>query len=286
MKAIVGTALALALSGATTQPRGHIAFSAGPLEPGKSNIYLYDLGNGSLTRLTHDRGVHFDPTLSPDGRRIAFRSRIGDEDYEVRVVNADGTGMRNLTNNPAMDYAPAWSPDGKRIAFASERRFPLPHVWVMNADGSNPHVLTRAYTGEYPAWSPNGRRIAFATNAQLTDSGFEIVVVDANGRHAHRLTRNSANDMGPAWSPNGRWIAFESARASKRLLNDVYVMRPNGRHVRRVTRGGGELPSWSPDGKWIVYAAPGGLMVVHPNGRGRRAIASAAAYANFASWSR
>jgi TolB protein len=286
MKTLAIATLILALGGAGSQPGGRIAFSAGPLEPGRSNVYVYDLDAKTLTRLTHDRGVHFDPALSPDGRTVVFRSRIGDADYEVRAVNANGTGMRNLTNNPAMDYAPTWSPEGRRIAFASERRFALPHVWVMNADGSNPHVLTRAFTGEYPAWSPDGKRLAFATNAHLTDTGFEIVVVNADGSHAHRLTRNKANDMGPAWSPNGRWIAFESGRASKRNLNDVYVMRPDGSKVRRVTRRGGEMPGWSPDGKWIAYAAPGGLAVVHPDGTARRKLQLGVDLANFASWSR
>ena len=283
---MVTATVALALAGASPAPRGHIAFSAGPLEPGRSNVYVYELASGKVTRLTHDRGVHFDPALSPDGRRIAFRSRIGTEDYEVRVIDVEGTGLRNLTNDPAMDYAPAWSPNGKQIAFASERRFPLPHVWLMNADGSNPHVLTRAFAGEYPSWSPDGKRIAYATNAQLTDSGFEIVVVNADGTKARRLTHNGSNDMGPAWSPDGKWIAFESARAGKRRLNDVYVMRPNGRDVHRVTRGGGELPSWSPDGKWIVYAAPSGLAVIRPDGTGKRPLRLGLSLANFPSWAR
>jgi TolB protein len=284
MKTVAIAAAALVLGGSSTQPHGLIAFSAGPLEPGRSNIFIYDLGSKKLSRLTHDAGVHFDPTLSPDGQHVAFRSRIGAEDYEVRVVNTDGMGLRDLTNNPAMDYAPAWSPDGKKIAFASERRFTFPHVWVMNADGSDPHVLTRAYAGEYPAWSPSGKRLAFATNAQMTNFGFEIVVVNADGTHARRLTHNSANDMGPAWSPNGKWIAFESSRASRRGLNDVYVMRPDGRRVRRVTRGGGELPSWSPDGRWIAYAAPGGLRLVHPEGTGKRSLPLSLMLMNFPSW--
>lgn len=162
----------------------------------------------------------------------------------------------------------------------------MPHVWVVNADGSDPHVLTRAFAGEYPSWSPNGKRIAFATNAQLTDTGFEIVVVDVNGRNARRLTHNHVNDRGPAWSPDGKWIAFESARASKRGPNDVYVMRPDGSKVRRVTRGGGELSSWSPDGKWIAYAAPGGLALVHPDGTSKSMLQLGLELASFASWSR
>jgi Tol biopolymer transport system component len=287
-KLVVALALVLVTGADAAAPRltGRIVFSAGPLEPGRSNVYLYDFGTSNVTRLTHDRGIHFDPALSPDGRRVAFRSRIGGEDYEVRVVNVDGSGLRNLTRNAAMDYAPAWSPDGKRIAFASERGFRLPHVWVMNADGSNPHVLTRAFTGEYPAWSPDGKRIVFASNITVTATCFELVVVNADGTNPRRLTRNNVYDMGPDWSPDGRRIAFYSGRDTPSGGHDVYVMRPDGNGVRRLTRGAGELPSWSPDGRHLVYAAPTGLVIIRPDGTAVIALQTGTTGSNFADWGR
>jgi TolB protein len=285
-KLAVALALVLATSADAAAPClcGRIVFSAGSLEPGRANVYVYEFGKNKVTRLTHDRGIHFDPALSPDGRRVAFRSRIGSEDYEVRVVNVDGSGLRNLTRNAAMDYAPAWSPDGKRIAFASERGFRLPHIWVMNADGSSPRVLTRAFTGEYPAWSPDGKRIVFASNITVTDTGFELVVVDAVGRNPRRLTRNDVYDMGPDWSPNGRWIAFYSGRDTATGGHDVYVMRPDGTGVRRLTRGAGELPSWSPDGRYLVYAAPSGLVVIRADGTEVARLRTGTSGPNFADW--
>lgn len=282
------TALALAagVPAASTKLHGHIAFAAGPLEPGRANIYVYDLATRKVTRLTHDRGIHFDPTLSPDGRRVAFRSRIGREDYEVRVMNVAGNRMRNLTHNPAMDYAPAWSPDGRKIAFASERRFGLPHVWVMTADGTQAHVLTRTYTGEYPAWSPDGKQIVFASNITLTNTGFELVVVNADGTNPRRLTNNDVYDMGPAWSPDGKWIVFYSGVDLPNGGHDVYVMRPDGSDLRRLTRGGGELPTWSPDGRYIVYGAPSGLVVIRPDGTEVARLNTGTSGANFAWWGR
>jgi Tol biopolymer transport system component len=58
------------------------------------------------------------PAYSPDGRKIAFgSSRSGD--FEISVMNADGTETRRLTHSPGLDARPAWSPDGARIDFAS-----------------------------------------------------------------------------------------------------------------------------------------------------------------------
>ena len=60
------------------------------------------------------------PAWSPDGKRIAFTSNR-DGNYEIYVMNADGTGLRNLTQPPGAGQLRAWSPDGKRLAFISNR---------------------------------------------------------------------------------------------------------------------------------------------------------------------
>lgn len=267
---------------AGTRLAGRIAFSAGPLEPGRSNIYVYDLRTKKTIRVTHGQGIEFDPALSPGGKGVAWRSnRRGNE--EIRVANVDGTHVRNLTRHQAVDYAPAWSPDGRRIAFASGRGGSLPHIWVMNADGTNAYMLTRVFSGEYPAWSRNGKRIAFATNQPVRQNGFDIVVVNADGTNPHRVTRNELYEMGPAWSRDGKWLAFHAGNDGR---HDVYLMRPDGSERRRLTRGGGELPSWSPDGRYIVYASTSGLVVVRPEGTEVAHLATGVSEPNFASWSR
>ena len=80
------------------------------------------------------------PTFSPDGRRLAFMARIHDN-WEVMVMNADGSGRQRLTHSdpaqetPVSNVAPAWSPDGKSIAFLSNRDGPW-RIYIMAADGS------------------------------------------------------------------------------------------------------------------------------------------------------
>jgi TolB protein len=292
MRPVVIALALIVCSGATAQEAGRqqldvqlsgrIAFAAGPLEPGHANIYVYDLSTRKTTRVTHGRGVEFDPALSPDGTRVAWRSiRNGNE--EIRVARVDGSGVRNLTQSPAMDYAPAWSPDGRKIVFASTRgNNAVPHIWVMNADGSKPHVLTRVLSGEYPAWS-RGNRIAFATNEPVRQDGFDIAVADTDGRHVHRLSRNDVYEMGPAWSRDGKWLAFYAGNGGR---NDIYMMRGDGSDRRRLTRSGGEMPSWSPDGRYLVYAAPGGLVVIRPDGPELARLVTGVTGGNFASWSR
>jgi len=79
------------------------------------------------------------PALSPDGEQIVFMSRR-EGNWEIYIVNADGSGLQRLTNDPAEDGLPTWSPDGNAIAFVSNRGGPWA-VWAMTPDGSGQRQL-------------------------------------------------------------------------------------------------------------------------------------------------
>ncbi|MFZ3085436.1 MAG: hypothetical protein WA097_02185, partial [Candidatus Hydromicrobium sp.] len=66
--------------------------------------------------------------------KIAFDS-MRDLNYEIYIMNADGSGQVNLTNNPAGDSTPSFSPDGSKIAFESARDGNF-EIYTMNVDGS------------------------------------------------------------------------------------------------------------------------------------------------------
>ena len=74
------------------------------------------------------------PALSPDGKRVLFMSRR-EGNWEVYIINVDGSGMKRLTNDPANDGLPTWSPDGNAIAFVSNRGGPWA-IWAMTPEGA------------------------------------------------------------------------------------------------------------------------------------------------------
>jgi Tol biopolymer transport system component len=161
------------------------------------------------------------------------------------VVNADGSGKRQLTR--AKYATPTWSPDGRKIAFVRSG-----HVYVMNTDGSGEQNLTNSPTGAAaPAWSPDGRRIAFLRAGPATAWGWDVYVMDADGRGPRRLAGN-AWLAAPAWSPDGRRIAFVSERDGNA---EVHVMNADGSRQRKLTRNPARdlAPAWSPDGRRIAF---------------------------------
>lgn len=173
--------------------------------------------------------------------------------YDIHVMNADGSGATNLTNHGAIDDSPAFSPDGSKIVFTSDRDGNV-EIYSMNADGS---AVTRLTTNgawdAHPAWSPDSSKIAFQSD-RAGGGNWEIYVMDANGANPTRLTNVAGNDSEPAWSPDGTKIAFTSYRDGNA---EVYGMDTNGANQVNLTNNVAkdENPGWSPSGGLIAFSS-------------------------------
>lgn len=211
-----------------------------------------------------------------------------DFNYELYVMNPDGTGKTRLTEDAASDYAASWSPDGHAIAFVRGRGT-APYaddIFVMNPDGSGELNLTQRPAAYHFDWAPDSGRIAFASDR---DGNFAISVMGADGSNPTPLTDGTADDLGPVWSPSGDQIAFISVRDGNR---EIYVMNADGSAQTRLTNAAGndDLPRWSPDGGSIVFASERGgareIYRMNADGTGQTPLTSGNAEHNpFPAWS-
>lgn len=212
--------------------------------------------------------------------RIAFSRLVSNGDWNIAVMNPDGSGVTTLAPRFAYQVTPAWSPDGKKIAFT--RQLNTMEVYVMNADGSGQTNLTfddpnsepRPQDDFHPTWSPDGSRIAFTRGLSFTS--LEIYVMNVDGTGRTRLTYDQACAMGPAWSPDGAQIAFASDRHNNQSAycdgQEVYVMNSDGSNITRLTTANPAAsavePVWSPDGTKIAFRENFTIYAMNADGSG------------------
>lgn len=208
-----------------------------------------------------------DPVEDWRQSKIAFDSER-DGNFEIYVMNADGSNQDNLTNYSRGDQFPAWSPDGKGITFTSWGREDglRAAIFAMDPDGSNVTRLSKSigkqdaprFPGDWASfsrWSPDGKRMLFLSSRG--ESVFDIFVMDADGSNVQRLsTTPGAGKLSedPDWSPDGNLIAFNSNRDGS---PQIYVMATDGSNVKRLTDTWGSKPRWSPDGQRILFTSTG-----------------------------
>ena len=128
--------------------------------PVSAEIYVINAnGTGKPIRLTNNSEEERAPTWSPDGKRILFMCRRGGTDFELCIMNADGSAQIQLTNNTVGDLGGSWSPDGRKVVVHRPIARGLYQLWLINVDGSGEVQLTDAPgTNGFPNWGEVRRR--------------------------------------------------------------------------------------------------------------------------------
>jgi Tol biopolymer transport system component len=189
--------------------------------------------------------------------------------YQVYVMNADGSGQTNISGSAANDGQPSWSPDGTKIATSDRDPPGKGSIYVMNANGSNQTRLTFSGSDvidDQPVWSPNGTMIAFVSTRdsvvetwQETDddggiltrtrvnTNKEVYLMNADGTNQFRLTNMLGNDDSPRWSRDGTKLLFRSDRERDCCdpVAQVWVMYADGTNQLNLSNSFGDYGgSW------------------------------------------
>ena len=145
-------------------PGAQIVFDC-EVEMGNRDICAVKADGTDLVRLTSDPALDSGPAWSPDGSKLAFSSTRTRSQFELYVMNPDGSGVTPVGGGIA-GKEPAWSPDGLWIAFANQGDVPCGGicVYVVKADGTNLSLLW--FDGYGPAWNPTATDSPTPINAQ------------------------------------------------------------------------------------------------------------------------
>jgi uncharacterized protein YjdB len=181
----------------------------------------------TLLPILTDSASNTQPALSPDRTRIAFSSnRDGrDGNFDLFVMNADGSAIRRLTTERGTDGEPAWTPDGTSIVFTSARSG-VPQLYVIPADSGEARALTTSAGGnQSPAVSPDGRTVAFVS---LRDAAPRVYRIGLDGAGEMRVGTGQLKEGAPGFLPDGDLLyGVERSRNAR----EWRIMRASARGV-------------------------------------------------------
>jgi Tol biopolymer transport system component len=214
------------VGGLSFMPDGAAVFSTQDIH---KNLFLFDdlfelpAHEKSQTGLEGDRirwtdgWRAIDPSVSPDGRQVAF------------TVNHRGTTYLMMAD-----------------LVGSEKRFDAHRLANPRALGQSAR-FDQAFT---PRWSPDGKHVAYSSWQR---GGYrDVRIVDTTDGTLQQVTHDRAIDGDPVYSADGRWLFFHSDRSG---VMNIYAYELSTSRLRQVTNvvNGAYQPEPSPDGKSLAY---------------------------------
>ena len=192
-----------------------------------------------------------------------YRETDGKENWELFLMNADGSNATNLTRTPDVDEMyPKASPDGTKVCFVADEgtgRNKVRNVYYMNIDGTG--RVKVADNARQPCWSPDGKTIAYLkgeyeryTTRPYGTKGLFFYDL-ATGRHEQHPNGDLHHIFNICWSPEGNWFVG-NVTGGMGFMNAIIAFEAHGTGVFDLKKYGidGCRPDLSSNGRTIGWA--------------------------------
>jgi len=227
-------------------PDGKLIY--GSRASGNADLWMMNPDGSNQKQLTVDNTLEGQPTVSADGRFIAFLSNRSGR-YNIWRMNADGTQLQQLTSG-AWENSPSFSPDGKWIVYNGVYE-EKPVLWKVPAEGGAPVRLTDTVSVR-PAVSPNGKMVAHL-HLDGQSQRMKLAVVPLEGEPQVKMFDRSIPEPHIVnWSPDGRMVTYVDTRDG---VSNIWGQPLDGSPSKPLTSFKSDSIfrfAWSQDGKKLA----------------------------------
>jgi serine/threonine protein kinase len=240
---------------------GPIIYRAGATAGQRQFVWIDRSGKEISKVGDPDRGGPLNPSLSPDGRRIAL-NRSAEANPDIWLLETTRGVLTRFTSNEIFAMYPIWSNDGSRIVFSSNRNGSIDlYEKASDGTGSEKRLLATPQFKVATDWSRDGRFLLF----RILDStmSYDIWAMPMNGDgKPFPVVQTGFDERDAQFAPDGKWISYQSNESGQ---FEIYVQSfpgPGGKE--RISKDGGTQVRWSRDGKELFYIAPDGRLMAVP----------------------
>ena len=220
----------------------------------KSQLLWFDR-SGKQVGAVSSPGMFANPSLSPDGQRVAVDQIDSDGRHvNIWIHELANDAVARLGFDPWLEQVPVWSPDGRQVGYSANEKLHF-NLHLKNADGSGPDEEIAdldAVQQNFWSWSRDGKYL-------LAKKGTELWYLTLPDRQAKPLLQAKWAAANAQFSPDGKWMAYATNETGSW---EVYVSPfPMGSSKWQVSREGGQEPRWRRDGKELFYMSDEGKMM-------------------------
>ena len=163
----------------------------------ESQIWLYDLTRGTLTRFTFEGSLSLNVVWAPEGKRLAVQSNKNGP-LNIYLEPADGSsGLEQITTSDSLQFPMSWSRDGQLLAFGEINPNSGYDIWVLRlSDRKAQPFLQTPFNESVPQFSPDGHWLAYVSD----ESGRWEIYVQPYPGPGGKWQISTDGGMEPVWN--------------------------------------------------------------------------------------
>ena len=241
---------------------GTLAYVPGDPQETRRRLVWRDLKGVSVdaTTLVTENTLALDPSLSPDGRRVAIVDRAsGGNDVWIHDFARQTSTRFTFGGNNA---TPVWSADGRTVYYSTiDTTGRKSTVSRKPVDGSRQAETLFTHDGRIYLKQVDEQRGELLADVLRLVQQADIARISfgSSPPRTDYLVSTTFDETGGSLSPDGRWVAYASDETGR---YEIYVSdaRTKGGGRWQVSNTGGEEPRWSPDGRQLFFRSDARLM--------------------------